>query len=265
MNSSSVSNFSYKELQKLYQNLEGSYQKLEMELAEYKSLVASLEQRLATKEANGEDEDEMNEDDDDDDSVEDENDPWIIKFRELRQYRSSNGDCKVPLKYDKNPQLGAWVNNQKTGYKNAKTGKKGQLSEEKIEKLDSIGFYWVRFCYISVRDLVAIRFSLSHTRDTSLTHSLAHPYNLVKMQGKKYDTGSPDPSFQVNFSALQEYKDVFGNCNVHPNQGSLGKFVTRVRAEFKRFKKGQESLISLDEIKELKSIGFRWKRPICRN
>ena len=49
-----------------------------------------------------------------------------------------------------------------------------------------------------------------------------------------------------------------GNCSVHSNH-PLGKWAAFVRAEYRLFKKGEPSLIGLDEIAQLKSVGFRWK------
>ena len=109
---------------------------LDVELAESKTRnteledrVQTLEQRLVAKEENTEDEEDIMSDDND--SVEDENDPWIIKFRQLRRYRCLNGNCKVPFKYDKNPQLGRWVDHQKRFYNHVKTGKKGPKNSVK--------------------------------------------------------------------------------------------------------------------------------------
>ena len=75
---------------------------------------------------------------DDDEAVEDDNSvcdgtPWSIKYFMLKQYKEEHGDCMVPFKF---PQLGNWVNDQKKAFKNKK------LRQERIDKLNKIGFYW---------------------------------------------------------------------------------------------------------------------------
>ena len=54
----------------------------------------------------------------------------------LVEYKDIYGDCNVPGKYPNNPQLSTWVGNQR------KSKKKGKLSLDKIERLDSLGFSW---------------------------------------------------------------------------------------------------------------------------
>ena len=185
--------------------------------AELEALVETLKQRHSNQEEGEDDEDDIVSDDDD--SKGDQSDPWNIKYKQLRQYRMENGDCRVLADYKQNPPLGIWVKNQRQHYGNVQGGKKGRkISQERIEKLDSIGFFW----------------------------------------GVKYSTGT-ERSFKEYISELQKYKHTFGNFKVHPNH-ELGKWISRLRAEYKMFKKGQPALITLDQIQELKEIGFRWKR-----
>ncbi len=61
---------------------------------------------------------------------------WEEKFAELLAYNKINGHCKVPVKGSENPQLGSWVDRQRT------FRKKGKLSENRIQRLDEIGFVW---------------------------------------------------------------------------------------------------------------------------
>jgi hypothetical protein len=61
---------------------------------------------------------------------------WEQKFAELLTYKEINGHCKVPVKESDNPQLGSWVDRQRT------FRKKDKLSEDRIQRLDEIGFVW---------------------------------------------------------------------------------------------------------------------------
>lgn len=83
-------------------------------------------------------EDNGDKDDDDDDlsaASAPPSDPWEIKYRELRQYRAMNGDCRVQRRAPTIP-LGDWVMNQRKKYK-SKT-----MPTDRIVKLDAIGFIW---------------------------------------------------------------------------------------------------------------------------
>ena len=190
--------------------------KAEDELAETKEKLKKAEAMVASLKANAvsTEEDDTSEDEN---SVTDDNDPWNIKFRQLREYRIINGHCRVPQK-GSNPQLGNWLLRQKKGYGNV-DGKK--ISQERINKLDGLGIVW----------------------------------------GKAY----PAPvSWEKRFEELQKYQKAMGSCNVHVSStdpSSLAKWVSTQRSEFKRFKKGRDSLLTMEQIEQLKAIGFNWKGP----
>ena len=70
---------------------------------------------------------------------------WESRYKELVKFKELNGHCRVPLKmegkrlkYFKEQRLsfGKWVAKQRTLYK------KGELSQERIEKLNAINFNW---------------------------------------------------------------------------------------------------------------------------
>ncbi|KAL7525633.1 hypothetical protein ACHAXR_001088, partial [Thalassiosira sp. AJA248-18] len=63
---------------------------------------------------------------------------WDQQFKELEKFKEENGHFNVPRGYSANPQLGDWTNFQRA------MRKKGKLSDDRIECLDSIGFSWVR-------------------------------------------------------------------------------------------------------------------------
>ncbi len=72
--------------------------------------------------------------------------PWNEWIEELRKYKAEHGNVDVPLKYEKNVPLGAFVNNQRSEYRKLKKGDPSSMTEEKIRDLQSLGFQW------SVRD-----------------------------------------------------------------------------------------------------------------
>jgi len=61
---------------------------------------------------------------------------WEQRCSELSKYQQENGHCNVPRKYQDNPQLGRWVNTQRSRHK------VGKLSGERRARLDDLGFSW---------------------------------------------------------------------------------------------------------------------------
>ena len=59
--------------------------------------------------------------------------PWETRFNELVRYKAKHGDCNVPTESGK---LGTWVSKQRQQYKNDK------LSQDRIDRLNSISFDW---------------------------------------------------------------------------------------------------------------------------
>ena len=120
------------------------------------------------------------------------------------------------------PKLGIWVNNQKLAFSSLKKGKGGpKITPERIHKLDSIGMFW----------------------------------------GSAYPAPKP---WEEHFDELKKYQNAVGHCNIQmstTNPSSLAKWVSTQRSEYRRFKKGRDTLITLDQIGQLNEIGFKWKGP----
>jgi hypothetical protein len=62
--------------------------------------------------------------------------PWEKRLAQLAEFKAKHGHCEVPQRYSLNPELGRWVKDQRT----LKT--KGTLSQERIDKLEELGFSW---------------------------------------------------------------------------------------------------------------------------
>ena len=69
---------------------------------------------------------------------------WDTKFNELVAYKDMHGgSCNVPFRYAENPQLGNWVSTQRKQYKKFQQDPStSQMTQERIERLESIGFEW---------------------------------------------------------------------------------------------------------------------------
>ncbi len=63
---------------------------------------------------------------------------WEEMFQALVAFKENQGHCGVPNKWRENPQLATWVSNQR------QTFRKGELSEERVVRLEALGFEWGR-------------------------------------------------------------------------------------------------------------------------
>jgi len=60
---------------------------------------------------------------------------------------------------------------------------------------------------------------------------------------------------------LKKYKEEFGNCQVpqhYVHNRQLGKWVNKVRTEYKYFIKGKKSAMTEERIALLEAIDFEW-------
>jgi hypothetical protein len=61
---------------------------------------------------------------------------WMAMLAELTRYKERSGHCNVPRRWVENPELGSWVNTQRT----QKNG--GKLTTLRKACLDELGFVW---------------------------------------------------------------------------------------------------------------------------
>ena len=59
---------------------------------------------------------------------------WNNYFDKLVQFKKKHGDCNVPIDYPEDPPFASWINRQRT--------KKAKLSQERIDRLNELGFDW---------------------------------------------------------------------------------------------------------------------------
>jgi len=152
---------------------------------------------------------------------EDVSDPWNAKYKALREYVIINGHTKVP---QSTPTLGIWVKNLKCSYNIIKQGMTKKLPTKLTDK-HIILLDGIGFCW-----------------------------------GQKY----PCPTWQEQLEQLKKFKRATVSCNINIDKTSpsaLAKWVSAQRSEFRRFEKGTDSLLSLDQIEELNCLDFNWKGP----
>jgi len=146
---------------------------------------------------------------------------WEQRFAELKQYKEIHQHCNVPGAWKENRLVGKWVAKQRTDYRLLKEGKSSRMTDERIRKLEGIGFEW------SLRP--------GHSR-------------------------RPVP-WEQRFAELKQYKDVHNHCNVPSawkDNPPLGKWVAYQRRKYRLLMEGKSSSVIDERIRRLESIGFEW-------
>jgi len=69
--------------------------------------------------------------------------PWETRLQELKAYKKKHGHVQVPQKDKDHKGLARWVDTQRQQARMKKEGKKSQITDDRIAKLDAIGMKWV--------------------------------------------------------------------------------------------------------------------------
>lgn len=142
---------------------------------------------------------------------------WNQRFEELKAYKNEKGDCLVPTKYPKNTKLARWVGNQRQHYRLYMQAKEegavdpqaGGMNEERIQKLESIGFCW--FARVDamgevwaarLKELASYRDEHGHCnvprnypQNQGLANWLSNQRNQYKIWKKNQESGDSDPEY----------------------------------------------------------------------
>ena len=102
---------------------------------------------------------------------------WNQRLDELRKYAALNGHCNVPTR---DSELGAWVMTQRIQYG------KGNLSEDRIQSLNGLGFVWDMHQLAWLRNYDELR-SYLQSKDVNL-QSISHlgPWIATQRAEKRY-------------------------------------------------------------------------------
>lgn len=205
---------------------------------------------------------------------------WDMYYASAKQYYKENGNLEVPARYitEEGYALGSWLNNQKAIRKGTIVGK---LTEDQIQKLDSIGMIWDSLDYFWEQNFkLAKEYYLTYGnldiptnyKSTDGKHlgnwilrqrQLYKSNSLTDEQIKKLDSIGVDWMDRVDriwengFIEAKNYSEEYENLSVPKNFRSktnfpLGIWIQRQRSLYKNNK------ISEDRIKRLTGIGMNW-------
>jgi hypothetical protein len=195
---------------------------------------------------------------------------WEGMFTALVNFRREHGHCKVPIRWPDDPKLATWVSVQRGARS------RGTLSEDRIERLNEIGFVWdpnVSFWEEMFAALIEYKEVYGHCRvpktwsenpklaDWVIRQRTASARGtLAKGRFERLDeidfVWDPNEAFwEQMFAALVDFKKVHGHCRV-PDKWSknpkLGAWIGTQRTVRLKEK------LSKDRIKRLDEIGFVW-------
>ena len=205
---------------------------------------------------------------------------WDMYYASAKQYYKENGNLEVPARYitEEGYALGSWLNNQKAIRKGTIVGK---LTEDQMQKLDSIGMIWDSLDYFWEQNFkLAKEYYLTYGnldiptnyKSTDGKHlgnwilrqrQLYKSNSLTDEQIKKLDSirmdwmDRMDRVWENGFIEAKNYSEEYGNLSVPKNYRSntdfpLGIWIQRQRSLYKNKK------ISNDRIKRLTDVGMNW-------
>jgi hypothetical protein len=192
---------------------------------------------------------------------------WDRWFAMLQDFKKLNGHCRVPqLLSVSGHHLGNWVHNQRHG--------KTKLSEEQIQRLESVGFSWdplaekweegYRLLERFARREKHCRVNLNHVESDfklgSWVNSCRQKRNILKEdQIRRLDSlgFSWRPiveTWEKAYESLLEFTKRKGHCRVPPrlttNGIRLGSWLRTQRANKER--------LSPEQVSKLNSAGISW-------
>lgn len=92
--------------------------------------------------------------------------PWDARYEALIEYRKRFGHVNVPWQWKEDVALAQWVNSQRKKYKDLMDGKRNNLSDEQINRLNLIGAFAFHKSFVVSISFFSLLFShhtLSHS------------------------------------------------------------------------------------------------------
>ena len=126
---------------------------------------------------------------------------WDKRYEELVQYKQLHGHCNVPQGWKQNVPLGRWVMKQRVQYHKKRRGQKSQMHDDRIQKLEALGFAWVGPGAHKKKKAELQQQQQQHFGEEQEHHHHHHhteappPPELLPQQHEPYHAQQPPPHF----------------------------------------------------------------------
>lgn len=198
---------------------------------------------------------------------------WMKRFKQLKDFREIHGHCRASRKREAGSstnELAAWIVYQR------KQRRDGNLNDEQIVLLDSIGFEWKQrergTWEAAFEELAAFARANGHFSPTQKEKKLMHFVNncrssfnagtLSEERRKKLESvdfpwsaeSDPVAVWEARLAELREFTAKNGHCNVPTNgpERKLGLWLSRQRSARRKGK------LPADKVAMLSSLGINW-------
>lgn len=201
---------------------------------------------------------------------------WNNMFKLLCEYNNTYEHCNVPARYQKNIQLGTWVSVQRKRYKS------NTLSQNCIDKLESIGFIWDllvaewEMMFVQLKEYNAVHgnekgilnkyknksdLSVWATRQRkAYKQGKLSEYRIEKLESIGFSWLPFDDNWEDMIIQLREYFTKYGNCDVPQQYKANQKFANWCTTQRGLYNKNK---LSQDRIVSLQVLGFVWNPLEC--
>ena len=197
---------------------------------------------------------------------------WDERYGELIAYWQTHGDCNVPLRWQDNPKLGSWCNDQRKLYK------KRKLSTHRIERLEQRGFAWDPLADDWEKMFAALKkyeqnhgdcnVSILDFKNKQLGRWVADQRTLCtagkldisrkdRLDEMRFVWDMRDEAWERRCAELIEYKNRYGDCRVPFNWTENRELSRWVGTQRQDKKKGR---LVVEKVSRLTEIGFDWNR-----
>jgi hypothetical protein len=196
---------------------------------------------------------------------------WEKMFAALVEYRGRHGDCNVPFGWPENPPLAKWIKGLRTAQK------RGDLDDERLQRLEAIGFAWERVGDRHWEEMYArladFQHANGHCRISTLSDEHRALGNWIHTQRTLYKQGRLEQEriaqldaigftwdlrreqWDMMLAALEEFRRVNGHCDVPQAWAENRKLGNWVMVQRAAYKAGRLDGI---QIERLQAIGFRF-------
>eukprot|EP00980_Cylindrotheca_fusiformis_P009645 scaffold2134_cov93-Cylindrotheca_fusiformis.AAC.7 len=126
---------------------------------------------------------------------------WRHVFQELLQFREKHGHCAVPHTFPENPGLARWVKRQRYQHKLFMDGRPSNMTNKRIEALESVGFVWNANNLVweeRLNDLAEYRRVFGDCNVPTKSKQLGNWVKCQRRQYKKYVRGDKTSTMTVD-------------------------------------------------------------------